>query len=100
MPKGGRLIFFSATADRHAVLDITDTAPDSPRRDANGSSRPYYTSKQHGTGLGLAIAQFGHQRSSRQRSRYSAPKDVGTTFHIEFARGGKEQEQLAANERE
>jgi two-component system, NtrC family, nitrogen regulation sensor histidine kinase NtrY len=98
MPKGGKLIFFSAVADRYAALDITDTGTGLTPEECERLFTPYYTSKQHGTGLGLAIAQSVISDHHGKITVHST-KDVGTTFHIELPLW-EEQEPLAANERE
>jgi signal transduction histidine kinase len=83
MPKGGTLTFLTTTADRFAVLEISDTGDGLTPEECERLFTPYYTTKQHGTGLGLAIAQSvisDHQG----RISVNSKKDEGTTFHVEL----------------
>ena len=83
MPKGGTLTFLTTTADRFAVLEISDTGAGLTPEECERLFTPYYTTKQHGTGLGLAIVQSvisDHQG----RISVSSKKDQGTTFHVEL----------------
>ena len=79
MPQGGTLTFLTTTADRFAVLEISDTGAGLTPEECARLFTPYYTTKQHGTGLGLAIAQSvisDHQG----RISVNSKKDEGTTF--------------------
>ena len=83
MPQGGRLTFRTATADKYATLELSDTGVGLTPEECERLFTPYYTSKQHGTGLGLAIVQSvvsDHHGSITVSSR----KQEGTTFHIEL----------------
>jgi signal transduction histidine kinase len=83
MPKGGTLTFLTTTADRFAVLEISDTGAGLAPEECERLFTPYYTTKQHGTGLGLAIVQSvvsDHQG----KITVSSKKDQGTTFHVEL----------------
>jgi signal transduction histidine kinase len=83
MPKGGALTFRTATADRFAVFELSDTGAGLTPEECERLFTPYYTTKQHGTGLGLAIVQSvvsDHQGSIS----VSSQKNQGTTFHIEL----------------
>jgi two-component system, NtrC family, nitrogen regulation sensor histidine kinase NtrY len=83
MPKGGTLSFLTTTADRFAVLEISDTGAGLTPEECERLFTPYYTTKQHGTGLGLAIVQSvvsDHQG----KITVSSKKDQGTTFHVEL----------------
>jgi signal transduction histidine kinase len=83
MPKGGTLTFLTTTADRFAVLEISDTGTGLAPEECERLFTPYYTTKQHGTGLGLAIVQSvvsDHQG----KITVSSKKDQGTTFHVEL----------------
>jgi len=83
MPKGGTLTFRTATADKFAVFELSDTGAGLTPEECERLFTPYYTTKQHGTGLGLAIVQSvvsDHHGSISVSSK----KDEGTTFHIEL----------------
>jgi signal transduction histidine kinase len=83
MPKGGTLTFLTTTAERFAVLEISDTGAGLTPEECERLFTPYYTTKQHGTGLGLAIAQSvisDHDGKISVKSK----KDEGTTFHVEL----------------
>jgi two-component system, NtrC family, nitrogen regulation sensor histidine kinase NtrY len=83
MPKGGTLTFLTTTAERFAVLEISDTGAGLTPDECERLFTPYYTTKQHGTGLGLAIAQSvisDHDGRISVKSK----KDEGTTFHLEL----------------
>jgi nitrogen fixation/metabolism regulation signal transduction histidine kinase len=83
MPKGGTLTFRTASADRFAIFELSDTGAGLTPEECARLFTPYYTTKQHGTGLGLAIAQSvvsDHQGKISVSSR----KGQGTTFHVEL----------------
>jgi two-component system, NtrC family, nitrogen regulation sensor histidine kinase NtrY len=83
MPKGGTLTFLTTTAERFAVLEISDTGAGLTPEECERLFTPYYTTKQHGTGLGLAIAQSVISDHDGRIS-VNSKKDEGTTFHVEL----------------
>ena len=87
MPKGGTLTFLTTTADRFAVLEISDTGAGLTPEECGRLFTPYYTTKQHGTGLGLAIAQSVISDHDGRIS-VNSKKDEGTTFHVELPLSG------------
>lgn len=92
MPKGGRLIFRTGTADRYVFFELSDSGVGLTPEECERLFTPYYTSKQHGTGLGLAIVQSVIS-DHKGRITVSSKKDAGTTFHVElpvFEQAGKE----------
>lgn len=82
MPKGGRLTFRTATAEKYGVFELSDTGTGLTPEECERLFTPYYTSKQHGTGLGLAIAQSVIS-DHHGKITVSSKKDEGTTFHVE-----------------
>jgi two-component system, NtrC family, nitrogen regulation sensor histidine kinase NtrY len=91
MPQGGRLIFRTATADRYAVFELSDTGTGLTPEECERLFTPYYTSKQHGTGLGLAIVQSVIS-DHKGRITVSSQKERGTTFHVELPIDGTSRE--------
>jgi two-component system nitrogen regulation sensor histidine kinase NtrY len=83
MPKGGTLTFLTTTADRFAVLELSDTGAGLTPEECERLFTPYYTTKQHGTGLGLAIVQ-SVVSDHGGKITVSSKKDQGTTFHVEL----------------
>ncbi|HEY6253863.1 MAG TPA: HAMP domain-containing sensor histidine kinase [Candidatus Angelobacter sp.] len=82
MPRGGRLTFRTATAEKYGVFELADTGAGLTPEECERLFTPYYTSKQHGTGLGLAIAQSVIS-DHHGKITVSSKKDEGTTFHVE-----------------
>jgi nitrogen fixation/metabolism regulation signal transduction histidine kinase len=83
MPQGGKLTFRTATEDKFAIFELTDTGTGLTREECERIFTPYYTSKQHGTGLGLAIAQ-SVVSDHHGRISVSSRKNQGTTLHVEL----------------
>ena len=83
MPEGGKLTFRTASHDKFAVFELTDTGKGLTAEECERIFTPYYTSKEHGTGLGLAIAQ-SVVSDHHGRISVSSRKNQGTTFHVEL----------------
>jgi signal transduction histidine kinase len=83
MPKGGTLTFRTATNEKFAVFELSDTGAGLTPEECDRLFTPYYTTKQHGTGLGLAIVQ-SVVSDHHGRISVSSRKNEGTTFHVEL----------------
>jgi signal transduction histidine kinase len=83
MPQGGTLTLRTATTEKFAMFEISDTGAGLTPEECERLFTPYYTTKQHGTGLGLAIAQ-SVVSDHHGRISVSSRKNQGTTFYVEL----------------
>ncbi|KRG43434.1 ATPase [Stenotrophomonas pictorum JCM 9942] len=70
-----------ASAERHAIIDVTDRGPGIPDAVAAQLFRPFYTTSEHGTGLGLYIARELCRANQAQLDYISVPAG-GACFRL------------------